>query len=47
MNKPQGSTYDNVAIIYSNFAKCLKPQEKKQLTYVAVSRTRLLNLVFI
>ena len=46
-HKSQGSTYDNVAIIYSNFAKCLKPQEKKQLTYVALSRTRLLNLVFI
>lgn len=47
VHKAQGSTYDNVAIIYNNFAYCRKEKERKQLTYVALSRTRLLNLVYI
>lgn len=47
VHKSQGSTYDNVAVIYKNFHKCLKANEKKQLAYVALSRTRLLNLIFI
>ena len=47
VHKAQGSTYNNVAIIYSNFNKCFKANEKRQLTYVALSRTSLLNLIYI
>lgn len=47
VHKSQGSTYDNVAVIYSNFKKCFKDVERKKLTYVALSRTKLLNLVYI
>lgn len=43
---PQGSTYDNVAIIYNNFKYCKIDKERKQLAYVALSRTRLLNIVY-
>lgn len=43
---PQGSTYDNVAVIYSNFKKCFKVDERNRLCYVAFSRTRLLNNIY-
>ena len=47
VHKSQGSTYDNVAVIYNNFRFCRDMKERKKLTYVALSRTRLLNLIYI
>lgn len=47
VHKSQGSTYDNVAIMYENFNVCRDIDDKRRLRYVALSRTRYLNLAFI
>lgn len=47
VHKSQGSTYDNVAVIYSNIKRCYDSPTRKSLAYVALSRTRYLNLIYI
>lgn len=47
VHKSQGSTYENVAMVYSNFSICYEPEDRRRLKYVALSRTRYLNLVYI
>lgn len=44
--KPQGSTYNNVAIIYNNIKVCRNEADRKRLAYVAVSRCKYLNLIY-
>lgn len=47
VHKSQGSTYNNVAIAYSNLLTCRDEKERARLVYVAVSRTRHVNLLLI
>ena len=44
--KPQGSTYNNVAIIYNNIKVCRVEIDRKRLAYVALSRCKYLNLIY-
>ena len=46
VHKSQGSTYDNVAIVYDNFNICREEDDRKRLVYVAQSRARYLNLIY-
>lgn len=47
VHKSQGSTYENVAMIYDNFNICSEADDRRRLKYVALSRTKYLNLVYI
>lgn len=40
VHKSQGSTYNNVFVDIHNFKKCVDPKERRQLQYVALSRTK-------
>lgn len=43
----QGSTYNNVAVMYHNILKaCRDYTEQRKLAYVAVSRCKNLNLIY-
>ena len=44
--KPQGSTYNNVAVIYNNIKVCRVDIDRKRLAYVALSRCKYLNLIY-
>ena len=44
--KPQGSTYNNVAVIYNNIKVCRVEKDRKRLAYVALSRCKYLNLIY-
>lgn len=46
VHKSQGSTYENVGVVYDNFNRCLNPDDRRRLKYVALSRTKYLNLVY-
>lgn len=46
VHKSQGSTYNNVAIIYNNIKTCWDDNDRKRLAYVAVSRCKSLNLIY-
>lgn len=47
IHKSQGSTYDNVAILYTNIIKaCQDATDQRKLGYVAVSRHKNFNLIY-
>jgi exodeoxyribonuclease-5 len=46
VHKCQGSTYKNVGITLTDILKNKTPQERRQLIYVAISRTSELNLLY-
>lgn len=46
IHKSQGSTYNNVAVIYNNIKVCRVDIDKKRLAYVALSRCKYLNLIY-
>lgn len=46
-HKSQGSTYSNVGINLADLFKNKTPQERRKLTYVAISRTSKVNLLLI
>lgn len=46
IHKSQGSTYNNVAVIYNNIKVCKVEKDRKRLAYVALSRCKYLNLVY-
>lgn len=46
VHRSQGSTFNNVYIDYEDFARCFEPTTRRRLTYVAVSRTRNINMIY-
>ena len=46
IHKAQGSTYNNVAVIYNNIKVCRVEKDRKRLAYVALSRCKYLNLIY-
>lgn len=46
VHKSQGCTFNNVYMDYENFSKCFEPSTRRRLNYVAVSRTKAINMVY-
>jgi exodeoxyribonuclease-5 len=46
VHKSQGCTFNNVYMDYENFSRCFDVSTRRRLNYVAVSRTKAINMVY-